>query len=171
MFLDIVVVLCAKKTRSSITGVKYTRLGRPYLSGVKGFSMSSSRGVQSYLYANRKYVGIDIEHVDRPDLQLRRRRMESWLSQRDHVQVDFLSGWVAREACAKSMGLGLLHVLHKLSIIRVHPVPCTSAEYILIVYNGLHFITYCARVDNIVIGICYRQEYPSPRIILLHSAF
>ncbi|WZB75411.1 4'-phosphopantetheinyl transferase superfamily protein [Achromobacter insuavis] len=99
-----------------------TRLGKPYLPGLAGFGVSDSSGTQARLYANRKYVGIDIEHLDRPDLAARQHRLAAWLARRDLVVVDFLAGWVAREACAKSVGLGLLHALPRLSITWARPL-------------------------------------------------
>ena len=88
--------------------------GQAYLPGTAGFGLSDSGGVQAALYANRKYVGIDIERLDRPDLAARRHRLAGW--RRDHVPVEFLAGWVAREACAKCVGLGLLHALPRMAI-------------------------------------------------------
>ena len=69
-----------------------TRLGKPYLPGTAGFGLSDSGGVQAALYANRKYVGIDIERLDRPDLAARRHR---------------LGAWVARAPCAGGVPGGL----------------------------------------------------------------
>lgn len=105
-----------------------TRLGKPYLPGLAGFGVSDSAGMQARLYANRKYVGIDIEHLDRPDLAVRQQRLAAWLARRDRVVVDFLAGWVAREACAKSVGLGLLHALPRLSITGARPLGLGGAD-------------------------------------------
>ena len=110
--LDLTVVLGARPAQAPAR----TRLGKPYLPGTAGFGLSDSGGVQAALYANRKYVGIDIERLDRPDLAARRHRLGAWVAQRDHVPVEFLAGWVAREACAKCVGLGLLHALPRMAI-------------------------------------------------------
>ena len=110
--LDLTVVLGARPAQAPAR----TRLGKPYLPGTAGFGLSDSGGVQAAPYANRKYVGIDIERLDRPDLAARRHRLGAWVARRDHVPVEFLAGWVAREACAKCVGLGLLHALPRMAI-------------------------------------------------------
>ena len=92
-----------------------TRLGKPYLPGTAGFGLSDSGGVQAALYANRKYVGIDIERLDRPDLAARRHRLGAWVARATMCRW---SSWRAgsREACAKCVGLGLLHALPRMAI-------------------------------------------------------
>ncbi|WP_353631147.1 4'-phosphopantetheinyl transferase superfamily protein [Achromobacter xylosoxidans] len=145
-----------------------TRLGKPYLPGLAGFGVSDSAGMQARLYANRKYVGIDIEHLDRPDLAVRQQRLAAWLARRDRVVVDFLAGWVAREACAKSVGLGLLHALPRLSITGARPLGLGGAE-IGLVFSRWSFVARCERVGRVLLCVCYRQEYGRPRISLLQS--
>lgn len=144
-----------------------TRLGKPYLPGLAGFGVSHSAGVQARLYANRKYVGIDIEHLDRPDLAARQRRLAAWLARRDLVAVDFLAGWVAREACAKSVGLGLLHALPRLSIAWVRPCGQDGTQEIGLVLSRWRFVARCERVGRVLLCVCYRQDYGQPRFSLL----
>lgn len=144
-----------------------TRLGKPYLPGLAGFGVSDSAGTQARLYANRKYVGIDIEHLDRPDLAARQHRLAAWLARRDLVVVDFLAGWVAREACAKSVGLGLLHALPRLSITWARPLDQGEAQEIGLVFGRWRFVARCERVGRVLLCVCYRQEYGKPRISLL----
>lgn len=144
-----------------------TQLGKPYLSGLAGFGVSDSCGMQARLYANRKYVGIDIEHLDRPDLMARQRRLAGWLARRDHVAVDFLAGWVAREACAKSVGLGLLHALPRMSITWTRPLGPGGTEEIGLVFSRWRFVARCERLGRVLLCVCYRQEYGKPRIALL----
>ncbi|MFY3308758.1 hypothetical protein [Achromobacter ruhlandii] len=144
-----------------------TRLGKPYLPGLAGFGVSHSAGVQARLYANRKYVGIDIEHLDRPDLAARQRRLAAWLARRDLVAVDFLAGWVAREACAKSVGLGLLHALPRLSIAWVRPCGQDGTQEIGLVLSRWRFVARCERVGRVLLCVCYRQDYGQPALSLL----
>ncbi|WP_241055259.1 hypothetical protein [Achromobacter xylosoxidans] len=164
---DVTVVLGALDPALSGRAAR-TRLGKPYLPGLAGFGVSDSSGMQARLYANRKYVGIDIEHLDRPDLAARQHRLAAWLARRDRVVVDFLAGWVAREACAKSMGLGLLHALPRLSITGARPLGQGGAE-IGLVFSRWRFVARCEQVGRVLLCVCYRQEYGKPRISLLQS--
>ena len=145
------------------------RLGKPYLPGTAGFGLSDSGGVQAALYANRKYVGIDIERLDRPDLAARRHRLGAWVARRDHVPVEFLAGWVAREACAKCVGLGLLHALPRMAIAWTRQVAGGGAVDIGLDFAGRRFVARCARLDGLMLGLCYRGDYGPPRIMLLRG--
>lgn len=165
---DVTVVLGALDPAPSGRAAR-TRLGKPYLPGLAGFGVSDSSGMQARLYANRKYVGIDIEHLDRPDLAARQQRLAAWLARRDRVAVDFLAGWVAREACAKSVGLGLLHALPRLSIIGARPLDRGGAQEIGLAFSRWKFVARCERVGRVLLCVCYRQEYGKPRISLLQS--
>lgn len=165
---DVTVVLGALDPAPSGRAAR-TRLGKPYLPGLAGFGVSDSSGMQARLYANRKYVGIDIEHLDRPDLAARQQRLAAWLARRDRVAVDFLAGWVAREACAKSVGLGLLHALPRLSIIGARPLDRGGAQEIGLAFSRWKFVARCERVGRVLLCVCYRQEYGRPRISLLQS--
>ncbi|WP_368930828.1 hypothetical protein [Achromobacter xylosoxidans] len=165
---DVTVVLGALDPAPSGRAAR-TRLGKPYLPGLAGFGVSDSSGMQARLYANRKYVGIDIEHLDRPDLAARQQRLAAWLARRDRVAVDFLVGWVAREACAKSVGLGLLHALPRLSIIGARPLDRGGAQEIGLAFSRWKFVARCERVGRVLLCVCYRQEYGKPRISLLQS--
>lgn len=165
---DVTVVLGALDPAPSGRAAR-TRLGKPYLPGLAGFGVSDSSGMQARLYANRKYVGIDIEHLDRPDLAVRQQRLAAWLARRDRVAVDFLAGWVAREACAKSVGLGLLHALPRLSIIGARPLDRGGAQEIGLAFSRWKFVARCERVGRVLLCVCYRQEYGKPRISLLQS--
>ncbi|WP_336235993.1 hypothetical protein [Achromobacter dolens] len=153
--------------RAARAPILRTRLGKPYLPGLAGFGVSHSAGVQARLYANRKYVGIDIEHLDRPDLAARQRRLAAWLARRDLVVVDFLAGWVAREACAKSVGLGLLHALPRLSIAWARPCGQDGAQEIGLVLSRWRFVARCERVGRVLLCVGYREEYGKPAISLL----
>lgn len=165
---DVTVVLGALDPVLSRRAAR-TRLGKPYLPGLAGFSVSDSSGMQARLYANRKYVGIDIEALDRPDLAARQHRLAAWLARRDRVVVDFLAGWVAREACAKSVGLGLLHALPRLSITWARPLDRGGSEEIGLVFSRWRFVARCERVGRLLLCVCYRHEYGKPRISLLRS--
>lgn len=165
---DVTVVLGAWDPALSARAAR-TRLGKPYLPGLAGFGVSDSAGMQARLYANRKYVGIDIEHLDRADLAVRQQRLAAWLARRDRVVVDFLAGWVAREACAKSVGLGLLHALPRLSITWARPLDGGEAEEIGLALSRWRFVARCERIGGVLLCVCYRQEYGKPRISLLQS--
>ena len=164
--LDLTVVLGARPAQAPAR----TRLGKPYLPGTAGFGLSDSGGVQAALYANRKYVGIDIERLDRPDLAARRLRLGAWVARRDHVPVEFLAGWVAREACAKCVGLGLLHALPRMAIAWTRQVAeGGGAVDIGLDFAGRGFVARCARLDGLMLGLCYREDYGPPRIVLLRG--
>ncbi|MGB3821120.1 4'-phosphopantetheinyl transferase family protein [Achromobacter pulmonis] len=163
---DVTVVLGAQRCARDGQAAR-TKLGKPYQSGLAGFGVSDSCGIQARLYANRKYVGIDIEHLDRPDMAVRQQRLSAWLARRDRVTVDFLAGWVAREACAKSVGLGLLHALPRLSITWKRPLEQPGQEEIGLTFSRWRFVARCERVGRVLLCVCYRAEYGKPRIALL----
>lgn len=168
--LDLTVVLGVDTARAPAR----TRLGKPYLPGMVGFGLSDSGGTQAALYANRKYVGIDIERLDRPDLPARQRRLEDWVARRDRVPVEFLAGWVAREACAKCVGIGLLHALPRMGVQWVRRAvdmdggaAVTDALDIGLDLAGRRYVARCARLEGVMLGLCYREDYGPPRIVLL----
>ena len=162
--LDLTVVLGARPAQAPAR----TRLGKPYLPGTAGFGLSDSGGVQAALYANRKYVGIDIERLDRPDLAARRHRLGAWVARRDHVPVEFLAGWVAREACAKCVGLAACSAAHG-DRLDAAGRRRGGAVDIGLDFAGRRFVARCTRLDGLMLGLCYREDYGPPRIVLLRG--
>ncbi len=142
----------------------YTLSGKPYARHWLGYSRTDCAGLQACAYANRKYIGIDMEHAGRTDLAVRRERLGQWLNRHDLIKVDFLHGWVAREACAKCLGLGLLRTLPHLSIGWTRCSPDGQLlELGLCFRQRWHFITQCRQWGEWVMGVCYRAEYGEPQ--------
>ena len=84
------------------------------------------------------------------------------------MPVEFLAGWVAREACAKCVGLGLLHALPRMAIAWTRQVaegagPWTSG------WTSPAGAARCTRLDGLMLGLCYREDYGPPRIVLLRG--
>lgn len=84
-----------------------TSRGKPCIKGVGSFSVSDTDEWKAYAFANRKYVGIDLEACDRDDLPNISRRLGHIVVGDDSVEVDFLTSWVVKEACLKALGLGV----------------------------------------------------------------
>lgn len=79
--------------------------------------MSDTDEWKAYAFANRKYVGIDLETSDRDDLPNIRRRLGHIVVGEDNVEVDFLTRWVVKEACLKALGLGVWPWIRKVRLL------------------------------------------------------
>ena len=161
--LDLTVVLGARPAQAPAR----TRLGKPYLPGTAGFGLSDSGGVQAALYANRKYVGIDIERLDRPDLAARRHRLGAWRGATMCRWSSWRAGSRARPAPSAWAGLAACSAAHG------DRLDAAGRRRGGAVDIGLDFagrrLARCTRLDGLMLGLCYREDYGPPRIVLLRG--
>jgi 4'-phosphopantetheinyl transferase len=154
-----------------------TPAGKPALRGVAAFSFSDSVGVRAYLVANRKYVALDVESRLRADLAQRRVRLEPLLQRNDCVATDFLATWVAKEACAKALGIGLLRALPRVSLLseeepsalgaRCEPIDVPARQQTLhLACLGRRFAVRCIELPGLMLGVAWRLDYGEPRLTL-----
>jgi 4'-phosphopantetheinyl transferase len=154
-----------------------TPAGKPAVHGAGAFSFSDSGGVRAYLVANRKYVALDVESRWRADLAQRRVRLEPLLQRNDRVATDFLATWVAKEACAKALGIGLLRALPRLALLSVDElsalcVPCGPIDIhapqrtLRLSCLGHRFAVRCTELPDVTLGVAWRLDYGEPRLTL-----
>lgn len=146
-------------------GAHRTRAGKPVVRGVAAFSFSDSDGARAYLIANRKYVALDVELRSRADLAQRRVRLAPLLSRTDCTKADFLTLWVAKEACAKALGIGLLRALPRLSLNSAERA-CERMQTLHLHAHGRPFVARCIELPDATLGIAWRRDYGEPCITL-----
>jgi phosphopantetheinyl transferase len=143
-----------------------SRRGRPLVDGIRAFGVSHTGNWTAYLTANRKYVGVDLELRDRPDLCGMEARLGRAVAGGDEVKVDFLTRWVLKEACLKGVGLGLLPFLHQ---VRLKAGPRQDPER----ENGRMFSASVGRIGMsamvfdigfALLGVAYRDRYEAPSL-------
>ena len=81
------------------------------------------------------------------------------------------SSWRAgsrAQACAKCVGLGLLHALPRMAIAWTRQVAEGGAVDIGLDFAGRR-VARCTRLDGLMLGLCYREDYGPPRIVLLRG--
>ncbi|MCY0388965.1 4'-phosphopantetheinyl transferase superfamily protein [Robbsia sp. Bb-Pol-6] len=152
--------------RSMKSSAKRTALGKPYLSQIPCFGFSDTARVQAYLLANRKYVGIDLESSRRDDLARRASRLAPLLNRKDEIEEEFLTLWVAKEACAKCVGLGLLQALPHMRVVRSERSEEQAGKQLLMRFGERHFVVQLFRIEDMLVGLCYRRCYGPARVAL-----
>jgi 4'-phosphopantetheinyl transferase len=146
-----------------------TARGRPYIDGIAAFGVSHTGCWTAYLVANRKYVGIDLELRDRPDLAGLERRLGPAVAGRDDVDVDFLTRWVLKEACVKGLGLALLRTLGQVRLRTRCPVEpeVHGAELFAASVGRIGMTAMALDLGFGLLGIAYRDRYESPSLALI----
>jgi 4'-phosphopantetheinyl transferase len=146
-----------------------TGRGRPHIDGIAAFGVSHTGCWTAYLVANRKYVGIDLELWDRPDLAGLKRRLGSAVAGRDDVEVDFLTRWVLKEACVKGLGLGLLRTLDQVRLRTRRPVEPEGhgVELFAASVGRIGMTAMALDLGFGLLGIAYWDRYEPPSLQLI----
>jgi hypothetical protein len=146
-----------------------TRNGRPHLEGIGAFGVSHTGDWTAYILANRKYVGIDLELLMRPDLAGLEQRLGRVVAGDDEIEVDFLSRWVLKEACVKGLGLRLLSSLRHIRL-RTRHFPDQACENMRLFTVSIGRIGMMAMAFDVgfgLLGIAYRDTYEPPSLRLV----
>jgi len=145
------------------------RTGRPHVEGFAAFGVSHAGDWTAYLVASRKYVGIDLELTDRPDLAGLERRLGLALAGTDEIETDFLTRWVVKEACLKAVGLGLLQTLRhvRLRAMRRSDAGAGDVRLFAASIGRIGMTAMALDLGFARLAIAFQDRYEPPEIQLL----
>ena len=142
-------------------GARRGRGGRPLVDGIPGFGISHAGRWKAYLVASRRYVGVDLEVRDRPDLPGLAQRLGRAVAGADEIEVDFLTGWVLKEACLKALGLGLLASLRHVRL-RAPERGCDGARSFTASVGRIGMVAMALDIGFGLLAIAYRDSDGPP---------
>jgi hypothetical protein len=145
-------------------GARRGRGGRPLIDGIPAFGISYAGRWKAYLIASRRYVGVDLEVRDRPDLPGLAGRLGRQVAGADEIEVDFLTRWVLKEACLKALGLGLLASLRHVRLrARCSPDPgCGGASLFAASVGRIVMTAMALDIGFGLLAIAYRASDGPP---------
>ena len=145
-------------------GARRGRGGRPLVDGIPAFGISYAGRWKAYLVASRRYVGVDLEVRDRPDLPGLAQRLGRAVAGADEVEVDFLTRWVLKEACLKALGLGLLASLRHVRLrARRMPEPgCDGTRSFTASVGRIGMVAMALDIGFGLLAIAYRDSDGPP---------
>lgn len=141
-----------------------TSLGKPYIPGTGCFGYSDCNRMQGYFFSNKKYVGMDLEDSQRPDLRVRQRSLHAMVSRIDLASADFLPLWVAKESSAKAIGIGMRDGLKKLTLLEPSRPLGDSESVFHLGYAGQRMESRVRVLGKHLMAISYLSRYGVPDI-------